>query len=213
MTTSMLPGSTTRPQPETPKRPGGSFAPPPAPAPVTPASDDLPPVEAEGKTASADGADKTPAPETAEERYLKALKDAKIAPTTASGILDAMLTHGFYEESVSILGRPAVLRTRNYQDSLRIQQMLERDRLLVPAVINERISMYTLASSLRSFANYTSPISGLEKTTKESNENFEAALMALEKMPHPVIYALQVALVNFDNKITLVSSDGATAVF
>lgn len=143
---------------------------------------------------------------TAGEEYLERLKEAKITLQEAMAIYDAVLTKGYYEEYVRLRGnRRAVFRTRQYEDNLRLQTILELQRPQLIINQEDLITRYNLAASLYEWDG---------KVLKhETDADFDAVLAMIRRMPGPLFTLLSRELAKFDQKIMLVFSDGATENF
>lgn len=139
------------------------------------------------------------------EQYLARLDDAGITKQEAEGIYDAVLSKGYYEEYVRIRGNKAVLRTRQYEDTLRVQTALELAGNRMPSSNDELIARYNLAASLYEWQG--KPI------RHNTDEDFDNAIRMIQKMPGPLVYMLTNALARFDAKLMVVFSEGCTEVF
>lgn len=148
---------------------------------------------------------------TAAERYRRRLKLAGIAETEAMAIVDAVLTQGYYEEYVYIRTKRATLRTRLYEDSLRLQTALEDNAHLQLRISqDELVTRHNLAGSLVEWAGVAVPRGG---TPVETEQRFKDALLAIPRMAGPVVQLLVEKLGRFDHKVSLVFSEGCTDIF
>jgi len=177
---------------------------PPAPAPVseTPSTEDLLKKTAE-ELKALDAAQKALTPA---ERYAARLKDAGVSQNVATAIYDAVLTKGFYEEYVRLgkTGR-AVFRTRMYEDALRLQTALERERPQLAMNQDDLITRYNLAASLSEWRGTVIP--------HNTDADFDAALTLVRRLPAPLFSLLATELAKFDQKTLVVFSEGAAENF
>lgn len=191
-------GPDTSPRKETPETT-------PAPAPADPDTRSAESVVTstvdELKAAQAAEAALTPA-----ERYQKRLRDAGISVSAATGIYDAVMTRGHYEEYVSLgRGGKATFKTRAYEDALRVQTALEMQKPQLVITQDELVTRFNLAASLSEWQGKAVP--------HETDQDFENALKLIRKMPGPVFSMLATELVKFDQKTMLVFSEGAAENF
>jgi len=143
---------------------------------------------------------------TPAEKYRKQLEVAKIDLKEAEGIYDAVLTKGYYEEYVRFRGtHRAVFRTRTYEDHLRLQTVLEMQKPQLAISQDELITRYNLAASL--FEWDSKPLKHV------TEEDFDALLLLLRKLPGPVFSVLARELSKFDAKIMAVFAEGAAENF
>jgi hypothetical protein len=170
-----------------------------------PAQEAATPKEAPEALTTAEVATKATEELTPAERYRKRLEEAKISFATATAIYDAVLDKGFYEEYVKIRSNRAVLRTRTYEEQLRVQTALETYQPRMAVSQEELISRYNLAASLYEWKG---------KVIKhETDEDFDAAMKMIQKMPAPLVGLLYDALAKFDARVMMVFSEGATDSF
>lgn len=172
--------------------------PPPEPEQVEPEV----PAAAEALEGLASGADfLSPA-----EIYQENLKKLKIDLKTAELIYDTVLTKGYYEEYVRLRGNHrAVFRTRSYEDHLRLQTVLEMQKPQLALSQDELITRYNLAASL-----YEWDGKALKHGT---DDDFDAIMAILRKMPAPLFSVLARELSKFDAKIMAVFAEGADENF
>lgn len=182
-----------------------------------------PPVETE--KAAALPTEETPAPEkapappglaealtrdldflTPAERYRENLKRLKIDLKEAAAIYDGVLSKGYYEEYVRLRGdQRAVFRTRMYEDHLRLQTVLEMQKPQLAISQDEIITRYNLAASLYEWNG---------KTLKhETDEDFDAVMKLVRKLPGPIFTLLNRELSKFDAKVMAVFDEGADENF
>lgn len=142
---------------------------------------------------------------TPKEAYEKRLEEAKIPLTEALSIFDAVMSKGYYEEYVELRGTRVVLRTRLYEDHLRVQTALELQRPGLVLTQEDLITRYNLAASLYEFRG--------EPLPHTNDKDFDAVMTLLQKLPAPLYSLLAQKLAVFDRKVMLVFSDGATDSF
>ena len=176
-------------------------APPPAPEKESPEE-----VEAEAAAKVLDEVAEDSAFLTPAELYRENLKKLKLDLKTAELIYDTVLTKGYYEEYVRLRGdHRAVFRTRSYEDHLRLQTTLEMQKPQLAISQDELITRYNLAASLYEWDG---------KTLKhETDDDFDAVMTLLRKMPAPLFSVLARELSKFDAKIMAVFSEGADENF
>ena len=171
-------------------------APPPAPPPVAADEPDAP---EESKP------DVDEAPLTPREAYEKRLEAAGISREVANSIFDAVMSKDYYEEYIRVGENRAVLRTRMYEDHLRLQTALELQRPGLVLSQEDMITRYNLAASLYEWRG---------KVLKHDNDDdFDKVLNIIKRMPAPVYSLLSQKLAEFDRKVMTVFSDGATDSF
>lgn len=142
---------------------------------------------------------------TSKERYAKRLEEAKISKDAANAIFDAVMSKDYYEEYVMVGKQRAVLRTRLYEDHLRLQTALELQRPGLVLSQEDMITRYNLAASLYEWK-------GVDYK-HDNDDDFDAVLTLLRRMPSPVYSLLAQKLAEFDQKVMLVFSEGATDSF
>lgn len=170
-------------------------APAPAPAPTPAPSDAEKPAET----------DAPPETVTPRDLYRKRLAEAKISLTDAAAIYDAVIEKGYYQEFVKIGSHKAILRTRLYDDTLRLQAALEAARPSLVVTQEDMITRYNLAASLYMWKGETLP--------HNNDDDFDKVLELIKKLPGPLYSLLAQRLAEFDRKTMLVFSDGATDSF
>lgn len=150
-------------------------------------------------------ADKPEEELTPKERYARRLKDAGIMLHIAQTIFDAVVSKGYYEEYVKIGSSRATLRTRLYDDHLRLQTALEAVRPGLVLTQEDMITRYNLAASLYEWQGVA-----LKHTT---DDDFDAIMEKVKRLPAPIYSLLVQRLSEFDRKVMLVFSEGATDSF
>lgn len=143
---------------------------------------------------------------TPAEKYRERLKSMKIDLKEAGLIYDAVLSKGYHEEYVRLRGnRRAVFRTRSYEDHLRLQTILEMQKPQLAISQDELITRYNLAASLFEWDG--------KALKHETDEDFDAVLLLLRKLPGPLFSVLARELSKFDTKVMAVFDEGAEENF
>lgn len=143
---------------------------------------------------------------TPAERYRKILLDYKIDIKQAEAIYDSVLSKGYYEEYIRIRGNNrAILRTRMYEDHLRLQTVLEMEKPQLALSQDELITRYNLAASLWEWNG--------NKLEHGTDENFDKIMDLIKKLPGPLFSVIARELSKFDAKIMAVFSEGAEENF
>lgn len=142
---------------------------------------------------------------TPKDRYARRLKEADISLSMAQSIFDAVVSKGYYEEYVKVGANRAVLRTRLYDDHLRLQTALEATRPGLVMTQEDMITRYNLAASLYEWRG--------KPLKHDSDDDFDAVMDEVKKLPAPIYSMLVQRLAEFDRKVMLVFSEGATDSF
>lgn len=143
---------------------------------------------------------------TPAEKYRDRLKQMKIDVKEAEAIYDAVLSKGYYEEYVRLRGNQrAVFRTRMYEDHLRLQTILEMQKPQLAISQDELITRYNLAASLYEWNG--------KPLKHETDEDFDAVLLLVKKLPGPLFTVLSRELAKFDTKVMAVFDEGADENF
>jgi len=143
---------------------------------------------------------------TPAESYRARLKEMKVELVDAQTIYDAVLSKGFYEEYVRLRGdHRAVFRTRMYDDHLRLQTVLEMKKPQLAISQDELITRYNMAASLYEWDG--------KALKHENDDDFDAVLRLVTRLPGPVFTVLSRELSKFDAKVMAVFSEGAEANF
>lgn len=143
---------------------------------------------------------------TPAEKYRERLKNLNIELKEAEAIYDGVLTKGYYEEYVRLRGaQRAVFRTRMYDDHLRLQTILEMQKPQLAISQDELITRYNLAASLYEW--------GGKPLKHDSDNDFDAIMVLLKKMPSPIFSVLSRELSKFDAKVMAVFAEGADENF
>lgn len=143
---------------------------------------------------------------TPAEKYRERLKQMKIDLKEAEAIYDAVLSKGYYEEYVRLRGNHrAVFRTRMYEDHLRLQTILEMQKPQLAISQDELITRYNLAASLYEWNG--------KPLKHETDEDFDAVLLLVKKLPGPLFTVLSRELAKFDTKVMAIFDEGADENF
>ena len=122
----------------------------------------------------------------------------------AAGILDSVMSRGFYEESYKIAGKVFKIRTRTTVDGDRLIEMLRELRPDNNAVLTHLIARINLASSLSSFGNTTySHTYPSDDNRAELDAEWKERWNATSAFPQPIFLALTQTLQAFDEKVAL----------
>jgi len=157
-------------------------------------------------------------PKTQEEKaqaYAEGLETAGLEPKDARVVIDAMAEKGAYEEDYRIAGRISItLRSRDYGDVQRAMRYLEAENPTYMQSINDFISRYNLAASLKRYNEkvFEFPERTPENTNKVEQE-FERRLMFLQTIPTPIVERMMQSLVAFDTKVGAALAEGAPEDF
>lgn len=142
---------------------------------------------------------------TPKDLYLQRLKDNDIPVSLALSIFDAVMSKGYYEEYVKIRDVRAVFRTRSYDDHLRLQTALEATRPTLVMTQEDIVTRYNLAASLYEWRGTT--------YAHTNDDDFDKVMKVVKALPGPVYSVLAQKLAEFDQKILVVFSAGATETF
>ena len=171
----------------------------------------LPEPKAEAKVETKEEVESTPkieepeVPKTTVELYQERLANAKITMAEAQTIIDAVLQKDYYEEFFEIRGQKGVLRTRSYEDLLRLQAAVETFKPSTQMSQDELMGRYNLAGSLSEWRT--------QKFKHETDADFQANLDRIKKFPGPIMALMIDQLAKFDAKVMIVFSEGATDSF
>jgi hypothetical protein len=143
---------------------------------------------------------------TPAEKYRERLKQLKIDLKEAEVIYDAVLSKGYYEEYVRLRGdHRAVFRTRQYEDHLRLQTILEMQKPQLAISQDELITRYNLAASLYEWDG--------KPLKHENDDDFDNVLKIVRRLPAPLFTVLVRELSKFDAKVMAVFAEGADENF
>jgi len=143
---------------------------------------------------------------TPAEKYRERLKAQEIDLKSAEAIYDSVLSKGYYEEYVRLRGsHRAVFRTRMYEDHLRLQTILEMQKPQLAISQDELITRYNLAASLYEWDG--------KPLKHETDEDFDAIMKIVKRLPGPLFTVLSRELSRFDTKVMTVFDEGAAENF
>jgi hypothetical protein len=143
---------------------------------------------------------------TPAEKYRERLKGQEIDLKTAEAIYDSVLTKGYHEEYIRIRGNHrAVFRTRMYEDHLRLQTILEMQKPQLAISQDELITRFNLAASLYEWDG--------KQLKHETEEDFDAVMKIVRRLPGPLFTVLSRELAKFDTKVMAVFDEGADENF
>lgn len=143
---------------------------------------------------------------TPAEAYRERLKRLKVDLKEAEAIYDGVLSKGYYEEYVRLRGNQrAVFRTRQYEDHLRLQTVLEMTKPQLAISQDELITRFNLASSLYEWQG--------QPLKHDTDEDFDKVMAIVKKLPAPIFTLLNRELSKFDAKVMAVFDEGADENF
>lgn len=148
------------------------------------------------------------APKTPFESYLDQLKEFKVSPEEAAGIVDALIHQGYYEEKIQLTKRCQVtLRTRSQGTNERLDKALQSVKPEFSASYINMIAQINLANSMVQYGKFNF-------IPHKSEEEFTKTLEFVKQLPGPIFQALINHLNKFDEKLaTIVSSPEALSSF
>jgi hypothetical protein len=149
------------------------------------------------------------------KNYSEGLEAAELTLAEARTIVDAMMEKGAYEEDFRIAGRLTItLRSRDYGDVQRTMRFLEAENPTFVQNINDFVSRYNLAASLKRYNTDTFEFPQRRPDNTEAVENaFDKRLNYLAKIPTPVLDRMMQSLVAFDIKVAAALAEGAPEDF
>jgi len=146
--------------------------------------------------------------------YEDILADNDIDKSQAQDIVDAMLSNGYYEDSVPVTKKTTVtLRTRSYEDYKRYLRGLE---LINPRFVEEQqeiMGRYFLASSIVGFKGEQFVHVAPTATPKEIEDAFDVRMEWVAKQPERIVNLLISKLSAFDRTVQIVMSEGVVENF
>ena len=152
-------------------------------------------------------------PKKKTQTYRERLKAADITETHAREVMDAVLFDGEYRETINLRENfQVVLRTRAYEDTLRLMRVMEAENPTFPVHVNDIIGRYNVCASLVQYGKtvFTPP----EKQTEEAKEaDFEARLQYIFSLPEIAVSKLIDLVSRFDKKIAIIFSEGSIEDF
>jgi len=148
------------------------------------------------------------------QSYEDILAENDIEKSHAQSIVDAMLTQGYYEETVPVTKTTTVtLRTRAYEDYQRYLRGLE---LINPRFVEEQqeiMGRYFLAASLVAFKGEVFVHTEPTATPKEREDAFDTRMAWLSSQSERLVNLLISKLSKFDRTIQVVMSEGVVENF
>jgi len=154
-------------------------------------------------------------PEDVEKEFLEGLKEVGLDINKARAIMDEVLAHGHYTETRELRGKPIVIRSRNYRDTLRTQQYLEAENPTYATSMDEIVLRYNAAASLVQFGEhkFEHPEDRADAPREEIEEAFDKRLNFLQTLPSIMVGKLSTAVYNMDVKLQAVFAEGAPEDF
>lgn len=146
--------------------------------------------------------------------YKERLADEGITLEQARHVLDQLLMHGdHYAEDVKIGPSTFVrFRTRQYLDTLRTYQAIEREAPRYANTTDNIQVRYMLAASLEAYGDRTFNFPDTTNRT-ELDTAFEERLLFIYKLSDFAVQVLAREFAKFDRKVSLILSDGAVEAF
>lgn len=198
------------------------------PATSIPPTDDAPkpsptPLKGEGASADKLNAAEQRLEEKAEETeaalrpkmsYEAQLKAQGISMEDAAKIVDDVLFHGHYAESIKITSKiSVVLRTRQARDTSRTFTYLEVHKPLYDNHYNEAISKHSLSAALERLGEDRFTFPGRQDGTDKIEDAFQERWAYVNALPDPVLRLLFLKMQKFDEKVRVVLQEGAIENF
>lgn len=148
------------------------------------------------------------------EDYQAFLKEHDISEEKAAEIVDNLFTQGYHVEKYKLTKRTsAELRTREHEDTLRLQTFLEASRPLYMHVMQEITARYNLAASLQRFGDRVFKFPKPEDDKETIEKLFDERLTFVERMADPAFYKLSALLARFDRTVSAVMREGVAENF
>ena len=154
-------------------------------------------------------------PEAIQKEFLEGLEEVGLEPERARAIMDEVLSHGYYTESHSLRGKPLVVRSRSYRDTLRAQRFLEVENPTYAASMDEIVMRYNSAASLVQLGDRTfdHPEDREDATNEQVEAAFEKRRRYLETLPSILVGKINTIVFNMDVKLSAVFAEGAPEDF
>jgi len=147
------------------------------------------------------------------KNYKEILKEAKIDLNEAMGIVDDILSNGYYEETLIITKSVSVtFRTRTQSDFLRYYRALEMYSTRYQDELQEIARRYCLAGSLVRFGKQEFKHTDKPRSD-EAAKLFDVRLEWIEDQSDRIINLLELKLHQFDSKVMTVMSEGVVENF
>jgi len=149
------------------------------------------------------------------ERWRTAIESANLTEDEADKILDAVLTHGFYDKTFKIFrGKLTItLRSRDSASLQRVSDALDTVRTNDVRVHTQTMNRYNLAASLVRYQDKTFKHPGLTSDVNDRDRAFSDRLAFVDTIPAPVLVQMYAVLAKFDNTIYAALSEGAEMGF
>jgi hypothetical protein len=145
--------------------------------------------------------------------YEAGLKAVGIKKQEAKAVMDEMLQKGFFVKTYRLSSTITVgLRTRTYYDVQRTLRFAETESPRIPLHVNDLMFRYNLAASLHSFGS-TNFVFPPNRDVEDREKAFDKRLDFIFDLPIPVVTRLNKMLVDFDDKMNAVLSEGAVEDF
>ena len=149
-------------------------------------------------------------PEGVAESYEEGLKSVGLTRPKARAIMEEILVNNYYQETFYIQSLPVVLRTRGYQDTVRLHQFLSAESPVYQASIQDFIARFNLAASL---VKYGDREFKFPEDSKEAETAFDERLAFVKSRVDFIVTRLMKLSFDFDNKLSKVFADGAPQDF
>ena len=148
------------------------------------------------------------------EDYRKFLEEQKISEEKAGEIVDNLFTKGYHVEKYPLTKRlSAELRTREHEDTLRLQTFLEAARPIYMHVMQEITARYNLAASLQRYGDRTFEFPKADDDKDRIEKLFDERLRFVERIADPAFYKLSALLAKFDRMTNAVMREGVAENF
>ena len=160
-----------------------------------------------------DKATAPPSPEDIEKNYMEGLKAVGLDIAGARRIMEDIVVNDYYEEKVKLGSVSVVLRTRSYNDTVRMTRFLEVEAPTYQAGVQDLIARYNTVSSLVSFGERAFNLPKDPLNSKEVEASFDERYSYLLGKPAAIVGRLMDLVYRFDLKIQAVFSEGAPQDF
>jgi hypothetical protein len=152
---------------------------------------------------------------TPAERWLRAIKDAKLTEEEALEIQDKMLSQGFWEKDITLYrGKLKLkLRTRDSSSNQRVADAIDSCRSNDGRVHYQVTQRVQLAMSLVQYNDQALPVAGLDQPPAQHNDAFVQRLAFCDRLPGAIQDLLFQVLSDFDRQVYAAMSEGASSGF
>lgn len=148
------------------------------------------------------------------ERYEKALKALDITREDAAGIVDEILTKGYWSKEMQLTPRRKVkFRSRLYTDTQRFHDHIEAVRPTNPSYYNEILYKFSLAASLDTYDGKVFNHPPKDATDEQIEESWKKRLHFVESQGDPALRLMYAKLAKFDEIVRTVMEEGAAENF